>query len=142
MQRGRARQGIVPDFKFLSITPAGPTPSLAELKLIGAGRTWYPRGTAGSGTERRARELVTAYERSLWKLDTRYFGTAPRRRGQPDPAPGPLVQRLRGYGRLRCLVAGPWGDLSDDFHELLLDWLRREWQRKVELGAGRQERGS
>ena len=88
---------------------------------IGAGRTWYPRGAAGRGTERRARELVTAYERSLWKLDSRFFGTAPRQRGQPDPAPGPLVQRLRGYGRLGCLVGGPWGDLSDDFHELLLE---------------------
>ena len=26
---------------------------------------------------------------------------------------------MRTFGRLRCLVAGPWGDVSPDFHELL-----------------------
>ena len=26
---------------------------------------------------------------------------------------------MRSFGSLQTLVAGPWGDLSDDFHELL-----------------------
>ena len=78
-----------------------------------------PRGRAGKGTERRAHELSSAYEKALWKYDTRFYGTAPRGRGEPTPPPGPLVHRLRSFGSLQTLVAGPWGDLSDDFHELL-----------------------
>ena len=42
-------------------------------------------------------------------------------RGQPEPAPGPLVARFRSYGGL-CqgqLVAGPWGELSPHLHQLL-----------------------
>ena len=84
-----------------------------------SGKTWYPRGQEGRGTERRARELSTAYERALWKYDTRFYGTEPRGRAVPLPPPGPLVHRLRSFGSLQTLVAGPWGDLSDDFHELL-----------------------
>ena len=120
LQWGRARQGLVPDFKLLQNTPEGPSSSLAELKTIGAGNTWYPQGQVGKGTERRAAQLVTAYEKSLWKYDVRFHGTLAKVRGQPDPPPGPLVRRLRSYGRLQCLVAGPYADLSDDFHELLL----------------------
>ena len=39
-------------------------------------------------------------------------------RGQPQPAPGPLVQCFCGFEFLK-LVAGPWGDLSRDFRVLL-----------------------
>ena len=46
LQWGRARQGKVPDFKFLLSTPEGPKPCLAELKVISAGKTWFPRGVA------------------------------------------------------------------------------------------------
>ena len=143
LQWGRARQGLVPDFKLLLNTPDGPSSSLAELKTIGAGNTWYPQGQAGKGTERRAAQLVTAYEKSLWKYDVRFHGTTARVRGQPEPPPGPLVQRLRRYGRLQCLVAGPYGDLSDDFHELLLLFAEtkaakraraRGWESEGDLG--------
>ena len=41
-------------------------------------------------------------------------------RGQPEPLPGPLVQRFRSYP-LKTLVAGAFGDLSGDFHELIRD---------------------
>ena len=50
LQWGRARQGKVPDFMFLLSTPDGLRPSLAELKIISAGKTWYPRGVKGKGT--------------------------------------------------------------------------------------------
>ena len=39
LQWGRARQGKVPDFMFLLSTPDGLRPSLAELKIISAGKT-------------------------------------------------------------------------------------------------------
>ena len=122
LQWGRARQGKVPDFKFLVPTPDGPRPSLAELKIISAGKTWYPRGIKGKGTSRRAARLNHEYEMKLHDYDVRFHGATQRRAGQLEPAPGPLVARFRDLGGLEDgqLVAGPWGDLSPDLHKLLL----------------------
>ena len=110
LQYGRQRQGVVPDFGFFEDTPEGPVPRLAELKFISAGRSAYPRGDSLKGTERRAAKLTNEYERSLWLFDVRFHGTQPRdlRTREPEPPPGPLVQRFRSYGGL-CqgkLVAG------------------------------------
>ena len=52
LQWGRARQGLVPDLKLLLPTSEGPKPCLAEIKLVSAGKTWFPRGRAGKGTDR------------------------------------------------------------------------------------------
>ena len=122
LQWGRARQGKVPDFKFLLSTPDGPRPSLAELKIISAGKTWYPRGVKGKGTSRRAARLTHEYEMKLHDYDVRFHGAAQRRAGELEPPPGPLVTRFRDLGGLEDgqLVAGPWGDLSPDLHKLLL----------------------
>ena len=71
--------------------------------------------------ERRARKLTTEYEAVLRGYDVRFHGAAPMVRGQPEPVPGPLVARFRDFGGL-CegqLVAGPWGELSPNFHQLL-----------------------
>ena len=57
-------------------------------------------------TKRRAAQLVTAYEKSLWKYDVRFYGTPARVRGQPEPPPGPLVQRLRFFCPLFDLAKG------------------------------------
>ena len=69
----RARQGKVPDFRFLLPTPDGPKNCLAELKVVSAGKTWYPRGTAGKGADRRADRLPAEYERSLQDLEFLMF---------------------------------------------------------------------
>ena len=121
LQWGRARQGKVPDFKFLVPSPEGPVPRLAELKVINAGKTWYPRGKDGKGVERRAGGLTKEYERVLRGYDVRFHGAEPLVQGQPEPVPGPLVARFRNYGGLSegQLVAGPWGDLSPHLHQLL-----------------------
>ena len=34
--------------------PGGLTDTLAELKFIGGGESWFPRGVAGRGSDRRA----------------------------------------------------------------------------------------
>ena len=65
LQWGRARQGLVPDFRLRLPTPDGPSDSLAELKICGAGKTWYPRGREGRGTDRRSRGLAGLYRESL-----------------------------------------------------------------------------
>jgi hypothetical protein len=121
LQWGRARQGKVPDFRFLFPSPEGPVSRLAELKVISAGPTLFPRGGAGRGTQRRANKLTSEYETVLRGYDVRFHGAEPRVDGEPEPPPGPLLTRFRGFGAL-CegqLVAGPWGDLSPHLHQLL-----------------------
>ena len=78
----------MPDFRLLLPTPDGPKNCLAELKVISAGKTWYPRGTLGKGADRRADRLPAEYERTLRDLDARFLG-APA-----GPDPGPLVTRF------------------------------------------------
>ena len=105
--------------KLLMInTPDGPQSSLAELKGISAGKTRYPRGVMGKGTDRRAGLISKEYERKLRRYDVLYHGAAPLVRGQPEPLAGPLLSRLRTFP-MQKLVAGPWGYSSKDFHALL-----------------------
>ena len=112
LEWGRARQGLIPDFRLRLPTQEGTSDCLAELKVVSAGATWYPRGGQGRGTDRRAGLLQSEYRRKLAKYDQRYHGSA---QGQT----GPLVRRLEGYGALWGLVVGPWGDASKDLHKLI-----------------------
>ena len=69
------QQGVIPDYKFLINTPNGPESSLAELKIISAGKSRYPRGVIGKGTDRRAALIPKEYETKLWKYDVKFHGT-------------------------------------------------------------------
>ena len=112
LQWARARQGLVPDYRLCLPTPEGTTDCLAELKIIGAGVTWHPRGRKGTGVERRAATLPGYYRRELAKYDRRFHGTV-------GGEAGPLVQLLQSYGKLEGLVVGPWGNGSKDLHDLV-----------------------
>ena len=112
LEWGRARQGLIPDYRIRLPTPEGISDCLAELKFVSAGVTWYPRGVQGRGTDRRSGLLQSEYKRKLAKYDHRYHGTGP---GQS----GPLVRRLEGYGKLWGLVVGAWGEGSKDLHNLI-----------------------
>jgi hypothetical protein len=117
LQRGRGRQGLLPDFRFEIPSPAGePQYQLAELKIIGAVEKWYPRSGVlarrSKGVERRVRDLPGEYIKPLAKLDRKYHGTQV---GQV----GPLERRLQGFGRLQCLVMGSFQEGSKDLHALL-----------------------
>ena len=46
---GRARQGLIPDFRLRLPTPEGLTDHLAELKFVSAGVSWFPKGGEGEG---------------------------------------------------------------------------------------------
>ena len=109
---GRARQGLVPDFKIRLPTPEGLTDHLAELKFIGAGVSWFPRGVRGKGTDRRAAGLPLLYKRALERLDSSHHNI-------PAGQTGPLVRRLQSFGKLEGLVVGPWGEGSKDLHSLV-----------------------
>jgi hypothetical protein len=118
LQRGRRRQGLLPDFRLELPTALGqPSYQLAELKVIGAaGQDWYPRSGQCArrkrGVERRKDRLQGEYRRPLEKLDRAYHGTQP---GQV----GPLVRRLDSYGPLLGLVVGAFQEGSHDLHALL-----------------------
>ena len=112
LEWGRARQGLVPDFRLRLPTPNGITDHLAELKFIGAGLSWFPRGVAGKGADRRANGLPNLYKKKLIPLDSRFHLT-------PQGQTGPLVRRLESFGKLEGLVVGPWGECSKDMHMLV-----------------------
>ena len=77
LEWGRARQGLIPDFRMRLPTPEGTSDCLAELKFVSAGVTWYPRGAQGRGTDRRAGGLQSDYKRKLARYDQRFHGTGP-----------------------------------------------------------------
>ena len=117
LERGRGRQGLLPDFRIELPTPQGqPTYQLAELKVIGAAVSCYPRSGPCArrkrGVERRAEKLPGEYRRPLATLDRLYHGTD---LGQT----GPLVRRLESYGPLVGLVVGAFQEGSKDLHTLL-----------------------
>ena len=92
-----------------------PTRYLAELKIMSAGPSRYPRAEAGSSSkqvDRRARGLPADYKRKLADIDRQYYNTA---RG----ATGPLVQRLESLGELLCLVVGAFGEVSEDLERTI-----------------------
>ena len=94
LEWGRARQGLIPDFRLRLHHPGGLTNTLVELKFVSAGENWFPRGVAGRGSDRRANGLPNLYKQKLVPLDARFHGT-------PDGQSGPLVRRLQSFGRVR-----------------------------------------
>ena len=117
LQRGRGRQGLLPDFKLDLPTPEGNQEvKLAELKVIGAVDSWYPRSGPSArrsrGVEKRSSRLTGEYTRPLVKLDQKYHGT-------PAGQVGPLQRRLESFGRLQGLVVGSFQEASQDLHSLL-----------------------
>ena len=135
LQRGSRTQGLLPDFRLELPTPRGQSEyRLAELKVIGAVSTWYPRNGKLSrkkkGVERRGDRLPEEYRKPLEKLDVKYHGTS---EGQT----GPLVRRLAGYGQLQGLVVGAFQEGSQDLHALL-ETLADSKIRAMGLARGRE----
>jgi hypothetical protein len=133
----RARNGKVPDLSYkLPIDPPPPatadrapaphprpqgghgglpTRLLAELKVIGAGPSRYPRGSREKAVDRRARGLGAEYRNTLGAMDRRFHRT---QQGQQ----GPLCQRLEylvGEPGLQSLVVGRFGEASQHVHHLV-----------------------
>ena len=58
---------------------------LAELKVIGAVKTYYPRNGPAArklrGVEKRVRDIIGEYTRPLARLDRRYWGTGEGEKG-------------------------------------------------------------
>ena len=113
IERGRKRNGIVPDFKFPG-WGAGEETFLAELKGISSNKSRYPRNPrpATRAVDRRAAGLTAEYERKARKCDTEYCGTVP---GQV----GPVLAKLQSYGEVTGFCFGKWGEVSKEIHSLI-----------------------
>ena len=93
-----------------TLPTGGITRSLAELKIIGAGPSRYPRGLASSrdkAVNRRARLSPAEYRHKLSQIDQIYNGT---RRGDI----GPCVAKFLTFGNMLELVEGAFGEASAD----------------------------
>ena len=97
--------------------PTGETTrSLAELKVISAGPSRYPRGLASSrdkAANRRARALPAEYRLKLSRIDSAYNGT-----GAGEV--GPCVARLETFGEILQLVVGAFGEVSSDMERVIV----------------------
>ena len=107
----RARQGLVPDLHITFPAEHGPASSqLVEIKSLSTGATWYKSNQ--KTVDQRAKNLPREYRVKAHNIDTKYCGTGPNQAG-------PLEQHLNSFGDLLCLVAGQYGEVSQDFHNLL-----------------------
>ena len=68
MEWDGASQGLKLDFRLTIPNPEGLTDHLAELKFISAGVSWFLRGVAGKGTDRRGKGCLSNTGRSWSQL--------------------------------------------------------------------------
>ena len=113
IERGRKRDGMVPDFKFPG-WEAGEESFLAELKGISSNKTRYPRNPrpATRAVDRRAAGLTADYERIARKADEEYCGT-------PKGEVGPVLSKLQSFGEITGFCFGKWGEMSSKMHDLI-----------------------
>ena len=126
IERGRRRQGLVPDFKLRGEEQEGDI--LRELNCMSASNSRYPRNPqprdGKRAVDRRAEGLTEDYRRKAKEVDWQYCGTPrppPRPRGAPEPPRqiGPVEQRLLTFGQVRGWVFGAWGEASTAVHCLV-----------------------
>ena len=87
---------------------------LFELKTLHAGTSTYSGGDAQrcAAVARRARAVATEYLAKARRLDQQFCHTA-------SGLVGPVERRLLGFGPVRGLVFGHWGEASADVEQLL-----------------------
>ena len=113
LERGRERQGMVPDFLIeVPCETGGKTRRLAELKVINCCPTRYPLGDRSKAVEKRASLLPNEYRRKARDADRLYGGHA-------NEVSGPVERKLLQFGDLYGLVVGAFGEGSQDLHELV-----------------------
>ena len=129
-ESGRARQGLVPDFRFQVPSDLGESQvALAELKVLSCCKTWYAPGAGNRvrATNKRAQGLQAIYKKKARSLDQTISGTTESQRG-------PVERRLDEFGPLIGLCFGAWGEGSNDVH-MMVDKLansRLKFQRAQE----------
>ena len=114
MERGRKRQGLVPDF-LIELPLEGRRGSeqvLAELKVISCCPTRYKSSNTSRAVDKRAGELHLEYVRKAKNIDRQFNLTE---EGQK----GPVLRKLETFGQVHGLVFGAFGEASEEVHKLL-----------------------
>ena len=136
-ESGRARQALVPDFRFNLPTDLGDSQvKLAELKVLNCCKTWYSSGAGGKvrATDKRAGGLTTLYTKKARDVDQKIIGT-------PAGTRGPVERKLEEFGEIMGLCFGAWGEGSRDVHDLV-DVLAKSRLKAQMLEVGRHDEGS
>ena len=115
IERGRTRQSIVPDFK-ISIPEGGGrvTPTLYEMKVISSCKTRYGRNPKpeARAVDIRSELLHGEYTKKARNTDQKFGGTIAGETGGVE-------RKLLTFPRVKGLVIGAFGELNEDFRELL-----------------------
>ena len=148
LERGRKRQGLVPDFLLRVpgeavgvVGAAGDVQVLAELKMLSSCPTRYHRAPRAreSAVVRRANLLPGEYERKARLMDSQYGGVQ-------EGVLGPVERKLSSFPRLQSFVFGAWNEASPDVHNLVhavaSARLRREQELQDEGAVARRRRMS
>ena len=120
IERGRKRQGIVPDF-LLPASGGNEDATLADLKFVTGTVHHYPRHgrqQPSRAVDRRAQAVNREYQRHAVALDTKYCGIPKAVRGQLQQD-GPVQRRLASYGDVEGWCFGVWGEASEPVHQLI-----------------------
>ena len=128
---------MVPDFK-ISVREAGGRNEqrLFEMKVISSCPTRYGRNPrpGGRAVDRRSNLLQNEYAKKARKADRNYGGT-------PEGEVGRMEQKLLNYGRVRGLVVGAWGEISEDF-KVLLQVMADRKEEELQAQTGGENRKS
>ena len=121
MERGRKRQGLVPDFMLGVVGERNQgSDELAELKVISCCPSRYPvapphprQDRVGTrAVEKRAKMLTAEYRKKAREVDRVYGGGREVEVGRVD-------RKLTEYGQVRGLVFGAFGEASEGVHNLV-----------------------
>ena len=113
LERGRQRQGMVPDFMLEVASPTGARSNrLAEVKVLNCCLSRYPFGDRRKAVDRRSGLLQGEYRRKAREADRVYGGH------DPDSA-GPVERKLAQFGDIVGLVVGAFGEGSEDVNYLI-----------------------
>ena len=114
MERGRKRQGILPDFLMEFTNPETKISSgrLCELKIINCCPTRYVSGDKKRAVEKRADLLPAEYRKKARDCDRQYVGTL-------DGVRGPVETALLNHDELLGWVFGRFGEGSPLCHSMV-----------------------
>ena len=131
LERGRERQGMVPDFMLGVTSPTGGKENrLAELKVLNCCLSRYPPGNRAKAVDRRANLLQGEYRRKARNAD-RIYG------GHNSDNIGPVERKLLQFGDVIGIVVGAFGEGSEDLHDLIQQ-LAESRARSMGLRRGRE----
>ena len=137
IEKGRTRQTMVPDFK-ISIPEAGGRSEqrLYEMKDVSSCLTRYPRNPRpkGRAVDNRSKLLQGEYVAKAKKADRKFGNTLIGEVGR-------MEQKLLNFQRVRGLVVGAWGEISEDFKMLMYVMSNRKKQ-ELEAQTGVENRRS